>query len=642
MKNVTASFDANTSSTKKAKATYEILSKQVANQKQRVAQLTDMLQKSEKEFGANDIRTLKWKQAVEEASAKLKNLERDTAAAHKESSRFRTGLDKAGSSIKEFSKKAAHGLGSGLKKATVGGVKLIGGLTAAAGASVVALGKIGVDYNTEMENYTTNFKVMLGSTEKAAKKVDELKKMAAKTPFEMGDLANATEKLLAMGVTSEDTGVYLQQLGDISLGNKDKMNTLVDAFGKMNSTGKVSLEYINMMSEQGFNPLNVIAGQTGETMEQLYDRVSEGTLGFDEIKNAMAIATSEGGQFCGGMEQASKTTTGMMSTLKDNARALVGEVFMPISEGLLSKVLPSAINAVDGLTEGFRQNGVEGMVEASGTILGTTLAKFTNALPNFVSTATSIVHSLLKGIRDNHGSIADGAVKAVKALTKGFINMLPDLLVTGTLLLGKVAAGLSSEIPNLIRQVPTIVRRLASEFKANAPSFRQIGKSIVNGIISGIKAIPGALWSAIKSLLPSGARRILDDLFGGGKSRVPAPQKPSHYPRARMAAVSEKKTPLAPAARRMTLMSAPTMVRTRQNDPKNPASAGLYSGDTGFIPIKHVPIQQTVRNVSTNVNYGGFTFNVTTQPGQDYERITQNLMEQINFEIKRKEAMAFG
>ena len=185
MKAVTASFDSHTSSTKKAKATHEVLSKQVAVQKDRVAALTDMLKKSEKEFGENDTRTLKWKQAVNEASAELSNLEKATAEAHAESSKFRTGIKKAGESLKDLSKHAAHGLGTGLKKAVTGGVKLIGGLTAAAGAGVVALGKIGLDYNAEMESYTTNFTTMLGSTEAAVKKVEDLKTMAASTPFAM-------------------------------------------------------------------------------------------------------------------------------------------------------------------------------------------------------------------------------------------------------------------------------------------------------------------------------------------------------------------------------------------------------------------------------------------------------------------------
>lgn len=619
MKAVTASFDSHTSSTKKAKATHEVLSKQVAVQKDRVAALTDMLKKSEKEFGENDTRTLKWKQAVNEASAELANLEKATAKAHTESSKFRTGIKKAGDTLKDFPKHAAKALGSGLKKTVTGGVKLIGGLTAAAGAGVVALGKIGLDYNAEMESYTTNFTTMLGSTEAAVKKVEDLKTMAASTPFAMSDLAGATQQLLAMGVASDETGIYLQQLGDISLGDSAKLGSLVNAFGKMNSTGKVSLEYINMMAEQGFNPLNVIAGQTGETMEQLYDRVSKGNVSFDEIKGAMAAATAEGGQFCGGMEKASHTTKGLMSTLEDNARALVGEVFAPISEGLLSQVLPSAIDAIDQLSTGFKQNGIEGMVDAAGNILGETLGQFSGALPKFVTTATNIVHSLLQGIRDNHGTIADGAVKAIKALIGGFTDMLPDIIVTGVLLLGKLAVGLVQAIPDMVAKVPQIIRSFKNSFTANAPSFREIGRNMIQGLINGIGSMGGALWNAAKNVAHSALNSIKRALGIASPSKVMRDQVGKFIPAGVAVGIEKNTRPVETSMQRLR---------------------GMVTGKMRIGTSWGQPATATVGG-SRSVSYGGFEFNIYTQPGQDTHAIARDLMEQIRFEVERKEAMAF-
>lgn len=125
--------------------------------------------------------------------------------------------------------------------------KLLGGL--AIGTALKKLGSIGLQFNADMETYTTNFKVMLGEQEAAVKKVDDLKKMAAKTPFELGDLAQATQTLLAFNVATEDTQDVLSMLGDISLGNADKLQSLTRAYGKMNAAQKVTLEDINIMIE---------------------------------------------------------------------------------------------------------------------------------------------------------------------------------------------------------------------------------------------------------------------------------------------------------------------------------------------------------------------------------------------------------
>lgn len=191
------------------------------------------------------------------------------------------------------------------------------------------LGKVvqsGVDYNASMESYLTNFKVMLGNEELAAAKISELRKMAASTPFALSDLTEGTQTLLQFGIAADDTTDVLKQLGDISLGNADKLQTLVRAYGKMSSAKKVTLENVNMMIDAGFNPLNQICDATGESMSDLYKRISDGRVSFEELQYAVKAATSEGGQFYNGMLEASQTFSGRMSTLKDNVAALTGEL----------------------------------------------------------------------------------------------------------------------------------------------------------------------------------------------------------------------------------------------------------------------------------------------------------------------------
>ena len=191
------------------------------------------------------------------------------------------------------------------------------------------LGKVvqsGVDYNASMESYLTNFKVMLGNEELAATKLAELRKMAASTPFALSDLTEGTQTLLQFGIAADDTTGVLKQLGDISLGNADKLQTLVRAYGKMSSAQKVTLENVNMMIDAGFNPLNQICDATGESMSDLYKRISDGRVSFEELQYAVQAATSEGGQFYNGMLEASQTFSGRMSTLQDNVAALTGEL----------------------------------------------------------------------------------------------------------------------------------------------------------------------------------------------------------------------------------------------------------------------------------------------------------------------------
>lgn len=76
MKAVTSAFDKNTSAEEKSSATSKVLTQQIEVQKNRLQQLNDMLDKSTQKFGENDTRTLKWKEAVNSATAELNKMER--------------------------------------------------------------------------------------------------------------------------------------------------------------------------------------------------------------------------------------------------------------------------------------------------------------------------------------------------------------------------------------------------------------------------------------------------------------------------------------------------------------------------------------------------------------------------------------
>lgn len=235
-------------------------------------------------------------------------------------------------------------------KWTVAAGQLIADFAKKAASSLQSVVKSGLDYNRSMESYLTNFKVMLGDEQLAAEKLEEIRRMAASTPFSLSDLTEGTQTLLQFGVAADDTTGVLKRLGDISLGNADKLQTLVRAYGKMSSAQKVTLENVNMMIDAGFNSLNQICDATGESMSALYKSISDGKVSFNELEAAVAAATSEGGQFYNGMLEASQTFNGRLSTLKDNVAALTGE----LTSGLftaLGDIIVKANELVVSITE---------------------------------------------------------------------------------------------------------------------------------------------------------------------------------------------------------------------------------------------------------------------------------------------------
>lgn len=339
MKTVTTQFSGNEKSQEALTAKTRVLSQQIVTQTSKIAELKQGLIQATAKFGDADTRTLKWKQAVNEATAQLNTMKSDLGKSDRAVDELNDTMEKGSEQAISFGDMLKANLASG---AIVAGVKKVAG-------AIKGMFMDAFDYNKGMENAKTDFKVMLGDAEKADQLVNNLKNISSKTPFELTDLTSATKTLLAFNVTAEDSTDVLTQLGDISLGNSNKLETLSRAYGKMNSSGKVTLESINMMIDAGFNPLNNISETTGETMEVLYDRISKGAMSFDEIKGAIADATSEGGQFYKGMEEASKTTDGMISTLKDNVNEKLGAAFQGLTDKIRDDVLPMAIKFVNSL-----------------------------------------------------------------------------------------------------------------------------------------------------------------------------------------------------------------------------------------------------------------------------------------------------
>jgi tape measure domain-containing protein len=186
------------------------------------------------------------------------------------------------------------------------------------GAAGAAATVFGVKTASELQTVATNFEVLTGSAEKGRKVFQDLRRTAATTPFGVQDLAKATQTMLSFGLTVEESSAYLNQLGDVSLGNREKLGALTLAFARTKANGRLMGEELEMMIDRGFNPLEIISQKTGKSMLELRGEMSKGKISFNQVEDALISATSEGGRFYKGMERGSQTLAGTFSTLRDN------------------------------------------------------------------------------------------------------------------------------------------------------------------------------------------------------------------------------------------------------------------------------------------------------------------------------------
>lgn len=354
-------------------------------------------------------------------------------------------------------------------KAGLADVKAGIDMASAALTKFANVAKQGVNYNAQIEQLQTSFEVMTGSADKAAETVRRLRTMGAETPFETADLASVTQLLMQYGFTADDALEKMSMLGDIAQGNKQAMVSIATGYAQMSSAGKVNLQDIKQMINGGFNPLQEISERTGESMASLYDRISDGTMAISEITESMKYATSEGGKFYQSMEKQSKTLSGQLSTLKDNANELLGSITSGMSEDLAQSMLPLANEMIGKLQEAFTSGGTDRLISTA-----------TDMIPDLLSMMTGKLEEGLSGL-------AKWAPKGVQALMKA----IPGAIKANTSAIPQITSAMfdvaSVVVRDLVGMLPELVPELAEGVIGTFESIVTGGLNVVEGLYDGIE-----------------------------------------------------------------------------------------------------------------------------------------------------------
>lgn len=194
----------------------------------------------------------------------------------------------------------------------------------------------------DFETASVSFKVLIGDAEKAKKTLNDLRTLGAKTPLQFEDITKGAQNLMAFGSAADDVADQIKMLGDLAMGQSDKLESVVRAYGKIHAKGKASMEELNMVTEAGVPVLQALADMYDTTTTKVLEMVSAGKIGFADIDQAFKNMTSSGGQFYGMMDEQGKTLNGMVSTLKDNLTLLLtklGEAVLPTATKLLGDAL---------------------------------------------------------------------------------------------------------------------------------------------------------------------------------------------------------------------------------------------------------------------------------------------------------------
>lgn len=341
------------SDTKKTIAT---LSSEYSKAAKAVAELTQRYNESVGKTGKTSSETKNLKAMLAQAEAQLKATTTALKTANNGMDGFASSTDKASS------KSLAGAIAQGTVMASV-----FSKLGSAALSAAEGFISSGIEYNAQIEKYTTGFTNMLGSAEAAQQVMIQIQEDAAKTPFDVESLTKANQYLISAGENAGYARSTIMALGDAvsaTGGGNDELNRMAQNLQQIANTGKATAVDIKQFAYAGIDVYGILADYTGKSTAE----VQKMTISYDLLTQALQAASEDGGRYYNSMDTQSQTMNGRVSTLKDNVSQLAGLLTGDLSSGV-GVVIEKLNDMVVAAQEAYKLDGWSGLI---GKITGLT------------------------------------------------------------------------------------------------------------------------------------------------------------------------------------------------------------------------------------------------------------------------------
>lgn len=328
------------------------------------------------------------------ASSETKNLKTMLAQAEAQLRATTTALKAASNGMDGFASSTDKASGKSLASAITQGTvmaNVFSKLGSAALSAAEGFISSGIEYNAQIEKYTTGFTNMLGSAEAAQQVMSQIQEDAAKTPFDVESLTKANQYLISAGENASYARSTIMALGDAvsaTGGGNDELNRMSQNLQQIANTGKATTADIKQFAYAGIDVYGILADYTGKSTAE----VQKMTISYDLLTQALQAASEEGGRYYNSMDTQSQTMNGRVSTLKDNVSQLTGLLTGDLSGGI-GVVIGNLNDMLVAAQEAYKTDGWIGL---AGAITGLTepINTAKNALKDFASKATTWLDQL--------------------------------------------------------------------------------------------------------------------------------------------------------------------------------------------------------------------------------------------------------
>lgn len=301
--------------------------------------------------------------------------------------------------------------------------------TAAEIGGLVAIKKFGSDVieaTGKMQQLQVALSTILQDKTKADQLIAEIVQFAAKTPFNLDDVAEGAKQLLAYGSSADKVVEELSMLGDVASGLQIPIGQLIYLYGTLRTQGRAMTVDIRQFAGRGIPIYEELAKVLGVSKDQVGELVKEGKVGFKEVEQAFKNMTSEGGKFANLMENSAGTWPQRLSNIEDTLFQKMNEFGNKYKE-VFEFGIGTAEDLVESLDDVIAVMG--GLIAAYGTYKAALIAAAV------AQKAVGFVESIrLIGMYRKELGLATAAQQAFNLASKSnvYVTLLAALVGIGT------------------------------------------------------------------------------------------------------------------------------------------------------------------------------------------------------------------
>lgn len=392
-------------------------------------------------------------------------------------SEYKSGLSGAHKSAESFADKVKSTfVGATVFKAASKGWDLISGSIGKATARLDAMSKA-----------KQVIGVLAGSSEKAAKVVNNLSDAVTDTAYGLDTAATSTQKLATSGLgLDKSTRMVKDMMDAVSFygdGTNETLANTVDAIAKMNASGKISADQWQRLTDAGIPVLKIFAEKTGKSMEEVSDAFSKGQISAQEFNDVLMDALENGTESFPAVAGKAKEMAGSFATSFTNmsARIAIGiaNIITAFNDFLADNSLPTIQEMIANFGSVIR-DGLNWIAEEVPKVLNA-LKEFFAPTAEAIKAATEKIQEAWNNVRDTIAQKLDSndSLDFVKSALERIRDILPILVEK----VGEFVAAFIENLPNIIDKVQTVA-------------------NTIQGLMPLIAAVAGAFaaWKGIKAV----------------------------------------------------------------------------------------------------------------------------------------------